>query len=65
MKNIEITYPDGTISVRSMVDQVKSMQGETPEFKAWFWYSVLHEKEYAYTRFGSYALTDEPITVHK
>ena len=62
MKNVKVTYPDDTFSVRTFLSQVKSIHEETPKFKTMFFWRLLYEQKSVPTRFGEYSLTDEPIT---
>jgi len=62
MLNVKVTYPDDTFSIRSFEDQVKSNEDETIEFQAWFYWTLLYKQKPVPTRFGSYELTNEPIT---
>ena len=62
MLNVKVTYPDETFSIRSFQTQVESIHEETSEFKAWFFWTLLHQKKTVPTRFGEYSLTDESIT---
>ena len=62
MLNVKVTYPDKTYSIRSFTEQVSSIVEETIEFKAWFYWRLLYEKQSVPCRFGIYELTDECVT---
>jgi len=62
MLNVKITYPDKTYSVRSFEDQVDHIIEETVPWKAWFYWTLLYKKEPVPSRFGTYELTNEPVT---
>ena len=62
MKNVKVTYPDDTFTVRSLENQIKSNENETIEFKAWFYWTLLYLEKPVQTKFGIYTLTNDEIT---
>jgi hypothetical protein len=62
MKNVKITYPDGTFDIRTLAGQFAHFQDESPAWQANFYWALLHKELEAPTKYAVYSLTDKPTT---
>jgi len=62
MKNVKITYPDGSFEIKTLEEQFAHFQDEDPAWQANFYLSLLYFQVGTPTKYAVYFLTDESIT---